>query len=569
MTRLSVPLKEVSGRRLMRTFLPVLCVCLLNVPAFAAEVDPGSRIGDVVIYPGTARITRELKANLSEGMHTIHFSDIKPVIDDNSLTVSGSGTAKVKIYGAKTVTRYLTENADARVKELEKKLEGLNDLVMTEQSRLSVLQSKRQFVESVKLFAGTQLPKDLVTTMPSAENLSQTLDFVGTSLSGIDTEQQKAGLAIRELMKDINQVKQELNQIRSSAGSSIRSIAVETECEKAGDLTLSVSYNVGSVGWYPVYDARVDFNTGKANLLFSAMTRQSSGEDWDDARLSISTARPSLGGTMPELSPWYLQPYQTERRKGRDMAPQMLMKSVVMSDEAFEMDASGMDKPQEAEMVYAQAQDTGTAVVYNISKPVTIKADGSEQRVPVSAQALNAVFEYATTPKLSPFAYLKAVVTNGQEERLLPGQINIFLDGNFVGKSQLNKTIAANEAFDLYLGVDEGVSVKRELIENRTDDTLIGNVPSPNRNTIQTYKITVENYKKKDIKLSVFDQIPVPQDDKIKVRDIKYSQRPSQENYRDRKGVVVWELNLKPAEKKEITCTFTVEHPRGLNVNGL
>ena len=46
------------------------------------------------------------------------------------------------------------------------------------------------------------------------------------------------------------------------------------------------------------------------------------------------------------------------------------------------------------------------------------------------------------------------------------------------GWTAIPKTIAPAEKFDLYLGVDEGVVVKRDLLEEKSDDTLIGNIPS-------------------------------------------------------------------------------------------
>jgi uncharacterized protein (TIGR02231 family) len=554
----------------MKKLLIALLVLAVAVPSFAADLKPETVITDVVVYPGTARVTRELKTDVTEGMHNILFSDIKPDIDENSLTVSGEGTAKVKIYGAKIIRQYLNEAADERVKELEKKLEALNDQVIAEHSKSGVLQSKRQFIESIKLFAGTQIPKDMVTTMPGPDNLSQTLEFIGNSLSSIEGEQQKSNFALREITKEIQKVKQELNNLRSSAGKVIRSIAVDTECLKPGSLNLKVSYNSGNVNWYPVYDARVDFATAKANLTFAAMTRQVSGEDWNNVKLNISTARPSLGGSMPELMPWYLNARREYSRR-KALSPQVMMKSSMMADAAFETMAGSVDaeKFEEAEMVYTESQEKGTAVVYSVAKPVTLMSDGSEQRVPISSQDLDSEFEYAATPKLSPYAYLKAIVQNGNDDRLLPGQINIFLDGDFVGKSNMNETVAAGEKFDLFLGVDEGVSVERELIEEKTDDTLIGNVPSPNKITTHVYKITVENFKNKEIKLNLFDQIPVAQDDKIKVKEIKYSLKPTEDNYRDRKGVLLWKMSLKPAEKKEITYSFVIEHPRNLDVQGI
>ena len=36
-------------------------------------------------------------------------------------------------------------------------------------------------------------------------------------------------------------------------------------------------------------------------MLYYALIKQSTGEDWTDAKLSLSTANPSIGGSVPEL----------------------------------------------------------------------------------------------------------------------------------------------------------------------------------------------------------------------------------------------------------------------------
>jgi len=80
---------------------------------------------------------------------------------------------------------------------------------------------------------------------------------------------------------------------------------------------------------------------------------------------------------------------------------------------------------------------------------------------------------------------------------------------------------------------------------------------------------TVENYKKLPIILNLFDQVPVSQDEKIKVKDVTFSIDPAQKDYESRKGVMRWMLSLNPAEKKEISYSFAIERPRDLQIEGL
>jgi uncharacterized protein (TIGR02231 family) len=217
---------------------------------------------------------------------------------------------------------------------------------------------------------------------------------------------------------------------------------------------------------------------------------------------------------------------------------------------------------------YAEVEEKGIAVVYKIPRSVSVNADGSEQKLPVSSQSLKADFEYSTYPRVAQVAFFGSRVKNAHDLQLLGGRVNVFLDGDFVGVSGIDN-IGPGEEFDLYLGADENVKVKREQIEKKVDETIIGNIPSPNKRTSFKYKLTVENYKTKKIKIKLFEAMPVPEDDRIKVKSGQVSLEPKEKDWKDRKGVWLWELELLPKEKKEITYSFMVEHPREMQVEGL
>jgi hypothetical protein len=63
--------------------------------------------------------------------------------------------------------------------------------------------------------------------------------------------------------------------------------------------------------------------------------------------------------------------------------------------------------------------------------------------------------------------------------------------------------------------------------------------------------------------------MPVSQDERIKVKISQVSQEPNQKDWKDRKGIWLWELELEPKAKQEIFYTFTVEHPREILIEGL
>lgn len=291
-------------------------------------------------------------------------------------------------------------------------------------------------------------------------------------------------------------------------------------------------------------------------LVSYGVVKQTTGEDWQDVEICLSTARPAVDGRMPYVSPWFLRPYQ----------PTFMKEKKVVAPEVYQRMAPEEEIRPDVE--YAQVEEKGVAVVYKLSRKTTVKSDGSEHKLPVASQILKARFEYSTYPRASGFAYLGSRVTNAKDFQLLSGRVNIFLEGDFVGSSTIDN-IGSGEEFDLYLGVDESVKVKREQIEKKVDDVLIARIPSPTKRTTFKYKLTVENYKSKKIIVKLFEAMPVSEDEQIKVKIEDVSLQPNQKDWQDRKGIWLWELELEPKTKQEIFYTLIIEHPRQMQVEGL
>ena len=169
---------------------------------------------------------------------------------------------------------------------------------------------------------------------------------------------------------------------------------------------------------------------------------------------------------------------------------------------------------------------------------------------------------------MSPYFYLGSRVSNAPDLQLSAGPVNVFVDGDFVGSSGI-ENVGPGEEFDLSLGVDENVKIKREEIEKKVDDVLVAGISSPNRKISLKYKFTIENYKNNKIKAVLLEATPVSQNERIRVKIAGVSLQPNQKDWKNRPGVWRWELELEPKAKQEIFYTVIVEHPREMAVEGL
>ena len=94
---------------------------------FGEMLKPESKIVEVTVYPGSALVKRAAQVNLSKGVHQVVFSEIIPEVDENTLTVSGKGTADVKIYGVQVKREYLDRSPSEEVEKLTLQIEEISD----------------------------------------------------------------------------------------------------------------------------------------------------------------------------------------------------------------------------------------------------------------------------------------------------------------------------------------------------------------------------------------------------------------------------------------------------------
>jgi hypothetical protein len=71
-----------------------------------------------------------------------------------------------------------------------------------------------------------------------------------------------------------------------------------------GPAQLQLTYMVSQARWLPRYDIQLRPQEGRVELSFAALVSQESGEDWQDARLTLSTAVPATVTELPRLLTW-------------------------------------------------------------------------------------------------------------------------------------------------------------------------------------------------------------------------------------------------------------------------
>lgn len=541
----------------------VSLVCLpLTLSAQSAPLQAKSRIAAVTVFSDRAQVTREATLALKAGTNLVIFDNLPLLMADESLRAEGKGGGRARIAGITVKNVFLDRTQEKRVRELEDEIAALTRKVESIEARRKGLASQRAFIDSVRVGWSERISKELGVGKPATAELGEAAKFVGDNVGKIEEQLYDAEAAKRPLADRIAALKKELEQSRVDRMKEVRSVQVAIEAERDMRFDLDLSYLVQQASWEPTYDVRLSADGKEAELGYRAQVWQKTGEDWPGVKLSLSTASPEVGGGAPELSPWHISLYEPPRpvpyqsRMKEMMAPAPAGMAVMGSA----MPGYGADQFEPALPLSAEVAQGQTSVLFQVVQPVDIPADGTRSGSVIALERVPVTAEYVSVPKLSPRVYLKSTVLNKTPYPLLAGEVNIFNDTVFVGKSQL-KTVASGEEFDLYFGSDDQIKVKRDVNKIRKKAGLIGS----NR---VTYRLSMEleNFKKRGVTVSLLDQQPLPGNAEIKVNLEDVAPKPS-ETKED--GTIVWKVDLAPGEKKKVAYDLVIEYPKGRDLVGI
>ncbi len=539
------------------------------------------KISAVTVFENEAQITRTAQIHLEAGEHTLIFDDMPLLLQQKTLQVNGLGHATLTNVKYQKEYQKVSKNEQFEEWRKEKKLIE-NEILIIEQ-KIKRLQQERTFVENISQKVTSPSENNTQTEL-SPEKWIAMLDFYQKNLEKLDTQIWENTQLLNIQKEKLEDTKRELNKINASQGQTKAQIHISVEMHTTGELTLTLSYMLTGAGWTPVYDLRVDTQTKKMNITYNAFVRQETGEDWENIKLKLSTAKTSINGNQPDLSAWhiYLQESELNRsfgglKKSVETAsmPQMYNTMHVLGEIREEADEAniawmGWDKEQERGITVNQASvDTKTSsVLFEIGGVHTLKFKDDKNKVTIFVGDFEAHFRYSCVPKLSTYAYLKAKVINNSEYPFLAGESNVFLDNSFVATAQM-PSVAPTEDFWTFLGVDEGMKIEHKFLKKyETKET--GFFSKKHTTWLYEYLIKIKSFKKQTEELVVFDQIPISNNSNIKVTLLEPPYKEDTDKLKKTDlNYLEWFFNIKSNEEITIPFKFSIEYPNDKKLSGI
>ncbi|WP_426613632.1 mucoidy inhibitor MuiA family protein [Bradyrhizobium sp. McL0616] len=536
----------------------VLVTATLASRTWAADVDATSAIDTVTVYPDGATVTRVIALNLASGDSTLVANDFPLSLDPSSLRVEGEAGAKLTI-GTIDARQPLAAQP-VNLPELDKRIEALKDQRADLQGAIDAASARRKFAQHFAEASPAGLG-DKGEARPITE-WRAAFTAVAEEVAAADTAIRDAFRKQREIDRQIAQMEAE----RSAKPPSKLEVRIDVASAAATKATLRVTYAVRNARWLPLYDARLDTGARdrkpQLELVRRAEVTQSTGEDWSNVTLGVSTVRIGRGGSAPELGSLVAQypqvpkslPLGSVADTAMPAAAPMLRKmEAARSREEFDLPAQRADEQQ------AAAEIGGFQATFKIPGRVSLGAAEGAKSLRIASMSVPADLTVRAAPVLDATAFLEASFKQTDDTTLLPGKVAIYRDGVFVGRGKLSGS-AKDDIVRLGFGADDKVKVERAVLKR--NEGSAGLLVTTSKTDERTFKTTVRNGHDFPIKVAIEDQLPVSENEDIVVEMLPATTPPTASNIRDKRGVLEWSFDAKPGEARDINFAWRVRWPK-------
>ncbi len=273
-----------------------LLVCLYTTAQTKKNID--SKIEKVTVFLEGAQVQRSAKTNLTAGKYELVFTNISPSIDKQSIQVKADD--KVTVLSVIHQQNFLKEQQkQEEIKDLEAQKETQVEKIALQRNILNVFKQEENMLVKNQLIGGNDGVK--------ATDLKEAADFQRSRLTEVYQKQMETDRAIKKMEAELLKINKQLYEINQKAETSTSEIHVTLSTKETNNSSFTITYLVKKSGWFPTYDIRVKDISSPINLQYKANIFQSSGEDWKDVKLFLSTGNPNENGTKPVITPWYLK----------------------------------------------------------------------------------------------------------------------------------------------------------------------------------------------------------------------------------------------------------------------
>lgn len=504
-----------------------------------------SKLRSATVFPSGAELIHTATAGLIAGNNELVIEDVSDHVESGSIRVNATGDLTILsvTFALKPI---LAGPAVKRLKDsilsIKKEQAKLDVLSRSDNELLELLRANRSIAGTAGL---------------NVAELEKMVDYYRQKSSGLMME--ISGYKERSAMLDqlIAKLESEEKEEEEKGGRQSGRIVIQLVSPAAGTADFIVSYMTPEASWTPFYDLKAGNTHDPLRLLYKARLVQTSGIDWKQVRLTLSTAAPNQKNAAPELQPWFLGFIDGLEGRLSGLVGGNQLKAVVVAGYGTEKknDFNYAARSVSTDFIVSEhAMNTS----FDIAIPYDILGNGKEQDVTMKEYDVPCTYQYYVAPGLDENVYLLSEVPGWEKLNLLPGEASITIEGTYIGKSNINPG-STDDTLKLTLGSDKRVTVKREKMVDYSSVKFLGS----NKKQVLTYEITVRNNKKEKIQLLVKDQYPISTGKEI---ESELLESGGAEVNGDT-GMLSWKVELPPGESKKYRFSYSIKYPKDRKLN--
>ena len=535
-------------------------------PALAAETPRAlaSRISEVTVFADRAEVTHTAAIDVDSGVSRVSFPKLPGWIDEGSVRVSIAPADAARIVDVEVQRDFLAKASEEDVRKAQAAVQDVADQLAALDDERAVLDAEAKQIESIRAFTLDKLPKDVMTRDVKVASFAESVDFVDDRLRKNAIARRALDKKKRDLAPELAARQAALADLQQKSQLEQRTVIVTLDGAAAKSATLSLRYLTPGATWEPTGELRASPGSPSVSLTNYAIVTQTTGEDWEGAKISLSTQRPEATLALPELQALTVGGTSlAQMMENADSSFAQAQSSYAAQNALVGKGKSGYDAnvavqqevQQRVTAEFASLQQRGTTAQFPALGSATVRDDGKPVRLPLGGGDLAATHRILAAPEVSPNAAETIDLVNSGSQPILPGKLALYMDGAFLGTTEL-PFVAQGESFSVFAGTADRIKLARVLDKSQSHKERGG---KRTRVTV-SWLITAQNLGDAATQLALADRIPVSRVGEIKISDVKI--QPDVDP--DDKGLLHWQLALGPKQSRTFRVEYAIEYPTDL-----
>lgn len=549
------------------------------------------KISEITLYQGTAVVSRVVEIPAGKtGSFEIVIGPLPSATDASSVHADQAAGVTVRSVACRSRPPAEAAKLEGRAGEVAEAIEALEVKMAIARNEISLRRIRQNYLKALQGFVAPAAAQEMTHGVIQSKELEAVTQMHFREYEKASQEIMKLDLEIKVDSKALEVLETEQDMLATGPPITYDAI-VYLDKPTAGPATISLNYFVSDCGWFPVYNVKGDTTKNDVSVEFNALIHQVSGEDWKDAKLALSTASPKTSAYNPRLSPLYVdvttsgsQAGSADSYKSAVQQRNVAIKSQFVAkstDEIASQNFRANDSAASVQLIELserlselrlmdQGGEEDLSIRYELATPISVVSRRDAQMVPVLQHQSPAEFYHVAVPILTTSVFREAELANATGRDLLGGQVNVFLDGEFKGRTEI-PSIARGRTFTLGFGVDGQVKARRTLVDRRED------VQGGNRRVSVSTEIIIDNFKQEAVKLRLRERMPFMEDTtnlRVSIGEMSsaLSENADYIRYEKPKGILRWDIEAPPGSLEKSTSlryTYSLEFDKSLTLRDI